>query len=687
VILAGSAVLALPAAAQASNGYTSSSIITYTVNLAKSEIDVTDQSKIRNYSSGYYYYAGDIWVPKEAGKIAATADAGAVTQHVVKTDAYNRDVMLNFQPLYSGHTRTLTAKYVIPAGPGASGGFRALKAYTGFCASSPGGVDAGTLNVVVPDGLTVSFPAGLVLALMSDAKGVQTYSTSSNVADGFYSCIQASNTSAFTKSSATAGDQHFDVQAWPEDASWSTNIETDLTADVPKLEDLTGLKMPGGTVTVDEVASSELGDYSGMYDPSAQSASITEDTDNATVAHELSHIWFNGDLFAATWMDEGFARYSEKVAGEGNYKPCTDPGTYKGSGLANLTYWTYLDLNSSSDDVAVANWDYDASCYLVTKLADAMGPANFKAVLAAAQSRRQAYVGGDPANQAPGNKAAITAKQLLDLIDEFGMTPAGVKDPAEAQGLFISYGIVTTTGVTGRTDARAAYHTLLASAGKWGLPLAVQTSMEAWDFATAQKAMATATKILTLRDQIKKTLPDFDQNGTQLEKLFESAKSAADLDSVLTVAQAEADTASKMSEATSAKDGSHNPLQAIGLLGTDLGATMTQATTELSQAKPADASASAQKVIDDVNGATVLGLVRLLLLIVLLLLAGALAFLGRWLMRRRAAMALATATAVGATVDMPATTAAVAVALPDGSVSAGAVSAETATPPPSEPPV
>jgi hypothetical protein len=714
VILAGSAVLALPAAPPAAGGATDTATSTYVVNLDKSEIDVTVQIKIKNttpnktipdacYNGSSMWYCPDIetfyftdtylWVPAQAGPVSASANAGKVKQSVYKSDAYGRELKLTFAKLYYGNTRTVTATYAIPAGPRAAGGYRALKAYVELCASGAG-EDSGAVNVVVPDGFAVAFTDDTALSLASDAKRVLTYSSGSVATPSdFYTCLDATNPSAMSKSTVAAGDQQFDLDSWPEDTSWAATIRDALTVDVPKLEGLTGLKMPGGTITVEEVASSQLGEYAGMYDSLTKSASITDDTDSATVAHELSHIWFNDGLFAATWMDEGFAGYSEQVAGDGNNKPCADPGTSPGTGSAILAQWKYLDLNSTKDDTALASWDYAASCYLVTKLAGAMGPANFKAVLVAAESRRQAYVGGDPANQAAGNQSAITAQQLLDLIDEFGMMPSGAKDPAQAQGLFISYGIVTAAGASGRTDARAAYHTLLAAAGKWGLPLAVQASMETWNFGTAQKEMAAATKILSVRDQIKKTLPDVDQNGTQLEKLFESAKSAADLDSVLTVAQAEAATASKMSEAASAEDGSHNPLQAIGLLGTDLGATVKQATTELGQAKPADASASAEKVIDEVNGATVLGLIRLLLLIVLLLLAVALAFLGRWLIRRRAAMAMAlstaTATAAAAaaaadgavSADTPATTSDVSVAAADVTVSA-----ETTTPPPAEPP-
>lgn len=647
VILAGTALLASPASALAANGYTDTGTSTYVVNLAKSEIDVTVKLTIKNTTApaaGYVYFYNDtyMWVPTQAGKVKATSNSGGVTQSVYKKNAYGRELHLKYANLYYGETRTVTATYTIHAGPRAPGGYRALKAYAGLCADSSG-LDSATVNVVVPDGFAVAFTSGTKLSLASDAKGLQTY-TSGSVAgnDGFYSCVDATNPSALASSSVTAGDQQFNVQAWPEDATWTTAIKGDLTTDVQKLEDLTGLQMPGGTIAIKEAATSELGEYAGTFNWDTKTATLTEDTDNSTVAHELSHIWFSRAVYASEWMYEGLAGYSEKVAGAGSYKPCTDPAKYPGTGSANLSAWTYLDFNSTNGDVALADWDYAASCYLVTKLADAMGPDNFKAVLVAASKGQPAYVGGDPKTQAATTASSLPAKKLLDLIDELGMVPAGVTDPEQAQNLFVSYGILSTSDLAGRTEARSAYHTLLAAAGHWGLPLAVQSAMVDWSFSTAQTAMATATQILALRDQITTTLPGSNPDGTALETQFESAATQTDLDSVLKVAQAEADAAKVVSQAKQLKDGSRNPLQAIGLIGTDLTAPMTQASTDLTNAKTTEATADAQKVIDAVNGSTKQGAVRIALVLLLLLLLLALVLFVGWRLRRRGAPVPAT---------------------------------------------
>jgi len=698
-------MLATPAAALAANGYTDTGTTTYVVNVAKSEIDVTVQETIKNTTPSkttlkmcgtipfvwdcstieeYYFYDTFIWVPNEAGPISATSNAGKVTQSVYKTDAYGRELKLTFPKLYYGQTRVVTSKYTIPAGPRASGDYRALKAYASLCADS-NGEDSGVVNVQVPDGLNLIVTDGTSLSMTGDAKGIQTWSSGSIAgSNGFYSCVEATDSAALTSSTVTAGDQTFDVQSWPEDTTWATAMQTDLTADVPKLEDLTGLQMPGGTIDITEASETELGDYAGVYNSTDKTATITEDTDNSTVAHELSHIWFNKDLFASVWMDEGFAGYSEKVAGTGNYTPCTDPGTYPGSGSPRLTLWTYVDINSSTDDLALAKWQYAASCYLVTQLADAIGPTNFKTVLVAASKGQMAYSGGDPSQTGATPGVAITAKNLLDLIDELGMVPAGVTDQDMAQNLFLQYGILTTADLAGRSQARTDYHALLGAAGKWGLPLAVRDAMVGWNFPTAEAAMKTATQILAERDQIAKALPGFSVDGTALEKMFENAKTTTDLDAVLTEAKAEAAAAATMSQAAQLKDGSHNVLQTIGLMGTDLAAPITQANTDLTNGKPADATTEAQKVIDEVNGSSSQGLLRSGAVLALLLVLLAVVLFVVWRLRRRAAVVVSADGSLAFAAAPPSDTEPV---TPAASTEVADTGSATAGRPPAEPPM
>ncbi|MGD0020073.1 MAG: hypothetical protein ABSD62_12530 [Candidatus Limnocylindrales bacterium] len=655
VFLAGMAALASPLPAMAAAEVVETGSTTYVVNTAKSEIDVTVQLSIRNNkpplvvscgylctdTTNYYWNTTYIAVEVQAVSIKSTSNAGKVKQSVTKTTKYYREILLTYPKVYYHQTRVVTVTYAIPAAPRAPGGFRAGKAYAELCAVG-NGYDTGSVNVVVPDGFDVGFTGGTDLSQSGDAKGLQTYTSGTVSAPyEFWTCLEATDPSNLTSTTLTAGDQTFNLQAWPEDASWASTVSSDVKSDVQVLEDLTGLKMPGGTIAVKEAGYSELGEYVGAYSPSTKTATVVEDTDHATVAHELSHIWFNKNLFTATWMDEGFAGYSEKAAGAGNYKPCLDPGSYPGTGAPDVTTWKFLDINSTADDQNIVDWQYAASCYLVTRLADAVGPTNFKAVLVAASKNEIPYVGASPAETSPLGGLPISAKGLLDLIDERGMVPAGVKDLDQAQSLFATYGIFNTSDLVARSKARAAYHELLDAAGGWKLPLAIRSPMASWSFDTAQTAMDAATQILTLRDQVQKNGAGLTLDGTPIQTQFEGAKTQADLDALLALTKKEADAAALVAQAKQLNDRSHSIFQTVGLIGTDPGASIAQATDAVKNAKPDDATAAAQTAIDLINGSGDQGMMRLGVLLALILAIAAVVFLT--LRRRRRVVAPAVA--------------------------------------------
>ena len=660
VILAGSATLASPVPVLAAGGIVENGTTTYVVNPAKSEIDVTVQLSIANnipikewsvpcgafmcdQMINYEIDSAYIWVPAQAASIKAVVDPKdfahdtKVKQSVYKTDATGREIKLKFITLGQGGRITLDVTYVIPAGTGKAGGFRALKAYAEMCGAGSG-TDSGSVSIVVPDNFDVGFTSGTTLTLSSDSNGMQTYSSGTVASpDMFWTCMEATRPDVLTSTDVTAGDQDFTLRAWPEDSTWAATISADLQHDIPALEDLTGLHMPGGTIAIDEAGNSQLGEYSGTYNSTTKTADLTESTDQQTVAHELSHIWFNSELLDDTWMYEGLAVYSERAAGASDYKPCADPGQYPGTGAPSIVVWKYLDNNSTTTDEKVATWQYAASCYLITQVADAIGPDNFKAVLAAASKDEIAYLGTGPAEVSVDGGSSISSRALLDLIAERGMLPAGVTDLDQTQTLFGKYGLYTADLLSARSQARSDYHTLLATTGTWGLPMAVRSAMASWDFAGAQTAMATVTQILTVRDQISKNLPGFKVDGSGLQTAYESAATQKDLDAVLVLANQEAAAASKVNQADQANSASRNVLQSIGLIGVDVSGPLAQANTDLRNAKPADATTSAQKVMDSINSSSNQGLLRIVLILLLILVLLGIALLVRMLRRRRRA--------------------------------------------------
>jgi hypothetical protein len=299
------------------------------------------------------------------------------------------------------------------------------------------------------------------------------------------------------------------------------------------------------------------------------------------------------------------------AAGTGNYVPCAAAPAYPGTGTPNLGTWLTLNPNSTIQDQNVSDWQYAASCAFFTSVADAIGPAAFRNLLQAAVAGERAYAGTSPDLPQSGISAPLTRQQMVDLIDEKGMVPAGVTDPGKTQQLLAGYGVFNALTLSARLDARTAYDALVVQAGKWTLPLAVREPMSNWDFATARTEMDKTAAVLDLRASIRKALPSFSMDGTQIQTLFESATTQADLDALSSLMTRMSDATGKVAQAAALKSGGHNILQMLGLVGADLDTPLNQARADLQKMDPDDAGAKAQSVIDRVNGSEWLGLLWL----------------------------------------------------------------------------
>jgi hypothetical protein len=660
----------------AAGGITETGTTTYEVVPSTRTINVTIRLSIYNSkpntscgpscTNRWYQTVTEIAVQAEAGSVKVTSNAGSVKQTLLEKTRYFRFIKLTYPPVYYGQTRIVTATYSIPASPESDNDYRAGAAYASLCVTG-NGYDGGTVDVVMPTGFDPEVTAGEPMPERTEASGKITLSsgTLANIW-GFWSCVDADNPANLTSSSVAAGGQTFVLKGWPEDPAWVSTVARDVVADEQRLTDLTGMTLPAGTVTIQEIGDFELGGYAGLYNSATKTVYVTEDLAPSDLAHELSHIWFNHDMFSETWLSEGFAGYSEKAAGAGNYTTCSEPGAYPGTGSPHLAMWVYLDRDSTIQDENVVTWQYAASCYVITTLADAMGPAFFKDVVEAASKGEIAYQANGEIEESPLGGTPLSAKEMLDLFDELGMIPSGQTDLDEAQSLFARYGAIYEPSLlSARSEARAAYRQLVAAAGTWAPPLAVRTAMAAWDFPGATTAMATTRQILELRDQIVSEASGLSLDGSPIQGQFEAAANQADLDALLTLMTKESEAAGKYARARALEAGGRNPLQMVGLIGGDTGTQLTAARDALGSGNADQAASSAQQVIDAIEGSTVGGLLRLGGLGALLGLIGGAALLLR---RRRSRLVLAAATA-GATAAAsgaaPPTAVAVAPATPE----------------------
>ena len=213
------------------------------------------------------------------------------------------------------------------------------------------GLDSGTVRVVAPASFTFTFTAVKGVFTSATAGGTTTW-TSSTITDnaGFWACFAGSNPWAYTSTSVRSpSGREIIVQSWPEDQEWRDTITGEVAAAIGPLEALVGRGLPGsGTISVQEVTAYSLGYYAGTFDTERNLARISEQMDAGTVAHELSHAWFNGNLFSERWLSEGSAGWAESAV---TNDACTDPGAAPTS-TANLDTWTFAGPRATAAELA-----------------------------------------------------------------------------------------------------------------------------------------------------------------------------------------------------------------------------------------------------------------------------------------------------------------------------------------------
>ena len=314
------------------------------------------------------------------------------------------------------------------------------------------------------------------------------------------------------------------IQAWPEDPEWSTSVTAGVDAALPALETLIGQPLPGdAAVIVREVASQTAGGYAGDYSTERGTIHVAENWDGPrVVAHEIAHAWFNDRTLTQFWLSEGHAEWAARNVMD---DPCHDPGTYPGKGNPDLAKWLFLPGHPTDLRTSQVDYQYEAACYIVTQVYDAVGPDRAREALAAILAGESAYQlpasgpapaaspgpgasagpsasGGvvspssspTPPSLATGSGVVVDFRRWLDLIEERALIPASYEDSSVstslAQDLLVRFGIASQAQIDQRTAARSAYDTLLLGLGDLPVPVVVDKAMRARDFKGATSAMS-----------------------------------------------------------------------------------------------------------------------------------------------------------------------------------------------------
>jgi len=416
----------------------------------------------------------------------------------------------------------------------------------------------------------------------------------------------------------SSGEARITFRSWADDSGWRGRMAALVARALPALEGEIGLPWPlADPLVLDEVLPGRGSDQTAAFDPAAGRLAVGYAAADAAVVEALAHVWFNVLLVADRWIAEAFGLYyRERAGGVLGLAPAgPDLGPELASAAPPLNAWVPAAAGESSDAPGRA-----AALAFASLAAGRAGADGLAAVWAAAANGIGAYqpdaTGEEPL---PG---ALDWRSLLDLLEDrtgesFGdLWRTWVARPGDLAALEV------------RSAARRHHAATSERAGAWSLPRSVRDALRAWRFELAVSLLRAADDVLDARDALVAeaaaaglTLSDRLQRAFEGEDGFEVAEAEAAAQRAAVAAIREARDAR-----ANALPAGGDVLTAIGLIGVDPDATLTEASNALA-AGDVDGAFHGAAVAEDVwLGAPAVGRSRVvsvgLLALALVLLAG-----------------------------------------------------------------
>jgi hypothetical protein len=533
VIVAAAATLLpnLATPALADEGLRWETTATYTFDspagVVRAQIEADLRNELQNERDGNvirkpYFTGVTIPIANDAANVVATGDGTPLAVSLGPSDSgeYQFAEIDFADNLFSGEGVHLVVTYdLVGAPPRSEGPERINSAYASFFAYGVGDPGLTTVRVIIPESFEFeSFGDGAVETVESGFRVL----TATEIEDpgSWAMLVSARNDEALVATTGSAGEVTFDVRAWPNDPEWATFASSTITSGLPVMTDLIGLPWPiDHPLEVRETITPYLYGYAGWFDGATGDIEVGEDLDPEVMLHELSHAWFNSDLFADRWVSEGLAQaYANRVlAATGGTPGEPQPIDVTALGWVPLANWGDVDLATDEVDDAREEYGYNTSWYVIDALVDEIGEEKMAAIFSAAELNQNAYP-GDVETSGP-TLDAENWHTLLDLAEEVGGSIA-------FEPLLRSY--VAEPGeiplLDERLTARTAFDALEAAGGSWRVPSGIRRSMGEWSFAEATEEMAAATGVLASRDDVARKAADLElEPPGGLESSYETA--------------------------------------------------------------------------------------------------------------------------------------------------------------------
>ncbi|MEY2423769.1 MAG: hypothetical protein QOI95_3836 [Acidimicrobiaceae bacterium] len=629
-------------AAPAAEGLRYESHSVFTLDLAAHTVHVQVAITVTNqqpsYTSGgiiHQFYFPRIGVPvlTEATNFAATRDTGT-TLNVTPEGTPSPQVkiaLVDLKPaLYYPQSQSIDFVYDLPAQPPRSPGLTRINdAFSSFVAFGLGDADITSVQINVPSSLTTEIVG---VDMRREVHGDQTTFFADAIADPdtWTAAVDAHNDAQLVQKEESVDGQRIVIKSWPDDSQWADFVDAQLTTGLPALLEVIGQPWPDSSndLTVTETAAPYLYGYAGWYDPTKNSVEIGDALDAIVVLHEISHTWFNKDLFRDRWVNEAFADEFAARALEKTGAPLQSPGAVApdSPGAFKLNDWNKPKLQDSSS-IDEERFGYDASWTVLRTISTEVGMDAVAKVVNAAANKLLAYQGPSGADK---TEAVAGSHELLDFLEEVG----GSK---QASSVFSQY-VLTPFDVAGlpqRDKARVAYHAFVDGSGGWGAPLAIRAAMGSWNFTRATDLIPEAAAILHTRDEIADTLRPLGRSvPTALQQHYES-DGELNLRAVADEANRDLEAAHHLVDANTEVHSSHGIIGTFGLLFAGADDKIHRAESALDQGDAAAAITLADSARRQANDATKVGLIRLAVVLMVLAAAYAMWTWGRPFALRR----------------------------------------------------
>ena len=564
----------------------------------------------------YYYNTFALVLPDNAVEVTARGPNGALYFSDQVEDlgdgSEGRVVTVSTGSFFYNQSRDFTLSFALPSGPPRSDDTTRINlAYTSFAAFAWGDPGLSDVEVRVPGDFVVDSYGSEVRQRRLDGEIIFT-GTAIDDPDEWYIIITGRRDDHLVSQTVEVGGLLVEILSWPGDEDWGDRVAAVLERGVPELRVLVGLDyehLP--SLRVIESIDPALRGYAGWYIASENLIEMSEHLDDHVILHELSHLWFNRDLFVERWINEGLAdTYADRAVDEidGDTDPVYGTATQPVSSLESavrLNQWRTPTISPAVDEAVAAreSYGYNASYWVMRALLRDVGEEGMTRVLEAALANVTAYAGeGDPETVSE----ADDWRRFLDLLAQLG----GSED---AERLFRDHVIADAQKVllNDRAAARERYFAHVDTAADWATPWSIRGPMSEWKFADATLAIDTGDSLLVVRGDLRGVAETLGLSlPPSLEAGYEVAGDQAALESALQLGQAQLDSLTTVEMARNAVDAPRGFFTKIGLIGENPEVEWTEASDRFEADDREGAVVEANDVMTLIAGASDVGQMR-----------------------------------------------------------------------------